>query len=216
MRRPLFIARQASCPSGLLGRAIAAIMVRETARTNRAAIAALKVLPGDHVLDVGCGSGHSLELLAPLVAHGSVSGADPSPLMAAQARNRNGPGVAEDRIVIVTAAVERLPFVDETFDAVMSVHTVYFWDCLGPALTEIYRVMRSGGRLVLAFRTDLNQAATASFPSEVYRIRSLPEISKALTLAGFEVISLSPDGADGAPAMLVAHKPARALSPAPP
>ena len=206
MRRPLFIARQAGRPSGLLGRVIAAIMVRETAATNRAAIAALQVMPGEHVLDVGCGSGHSIELLVPLVAHGSVSGADPSALMTARAKHRNAVGAAHGRVVIVTAAVEQLPFVDETFDAVMSVHSVYFWEKLGQALTEIYRVMQPGGRLVLLFRSNANEATVASFPSQVYRIRSLTEIEDAVIAAGLVVAAASPDGPDGKPAMLIAKK----------
>lgn len=207
MRRPLFIARQAGRPSGLLGWIIAAIMVRETAEANRAAIVALRVMPGEHVLDVGCGSGHSIELLVPLVGRGSVSGADPSALMAARAKQRNAAGGNNDRLVVVTAAVEQLPFVDETFDAVMSVHTIYFWENLGSALTEIRRVMRSGGRLVLAFRTDANKAAVTSFPREVYRIRSLTEIEGAVVAAGLVLAEISRDDPNGKPAMLIAYRP---------
>ena len=206
MRRPLFIARQASGPSGLVGRIIAAIMVRETAETNRAAIAALRLTPGEHVLDIGCGSGHSIELLIPLVGHGSVSGVDPSPLMAARAKHRNAAGSATGRVAVVTAAVEQLPFGDQTFTAVMSVHTLYFWEHLGSALAEIHRVIRICGRLVLVFRSAADKAAVASFPREVYCIRSLAEIEEAVVAAGFVLDAVSADGPDSGPAMLIAHR----------
>lgn len=207
MRRPQFIARQASRPQGLLGRLIAAIMVRETASINRAVIAALEVRPADHLLDVGCGSGFSIELLVPLVPQGSVSGIDPSALMTARACKRNCPDVTAGRVIIATAGAEHIPFVDDTFDAIMSVHTVYFWMDLDPALAELARVLRPGGRLVLAFRTSGNAAAAASFPHEVYCIRSLEQIVNAVGAAGFCVIATKPDRDGGEPALLLAQMP---------
>jgi ubiquinone/menaquinone biosynthesis C-methylase UbiE len=206
MRRPQFIASQAGRPSGLVGQVIAAIMVRETEAINRAAIAALAVQPDDHVLDVGCGSGRSLELLVPLVPNGSISGVDPSPLMVSRACRRNRRAISRNNAMIAVAAVEALPFEAETFDAIMSVHTLYFWPDLGSAALELSRVLRPGGRLVLAFRTSANPAST-SFPSEIYRFRRLDEVERELTGTGLYISTAIPDGEDGAPAMLTAIKP---------
>jgi ubiquinone/menaquinone biosynthesis C-methylase UbiE len=206
MRRPLFIARQASCPAGPVGQVIASIMVHETAETNAATIAALAPDPTDHVLDVGCGSGLSVEMLAPLVTQGSITGIDPSSLMAERARKRNYHAIAGERALIVTATVEAMPFENETFDAVMSVHTVYFISDLAAAMAEIARVLRPGGRLVLAFRTSANETATASFPSEVYRLRSLEVITAEVETAGFVVTASTPDANGTKPALLTARK----------
>ena len=206
MRRPLVIARQSGHPRGWLGRTIAAIMVHETAAINRTVITALNVEPGDHVLDIGCGSGLSIALLAPLVPQGSVSGIDPSAVMIDRAKARNSGQIAARRAMVAVASVEQLPFVEDTFDAVMSVHTLYFWTDLKLALTEIARVMRSDGRLVLAFRTGANPAATARFPSEIYNFRSMAEITDAAVHAGFVDCGTKPDGPNGEPALLVARK----------
>lgn len=203
MRRPTFIAQQAARPSGFLGRVIASIMVRETDADNRAAIEALAVQPGEHVLDVGCGSGRSLELLVPLVRHGSVSGIDPSPLMVKRAHRRNDKD-GGDKVLVQVASVESLPFEDQTFDAIMSVHTLYFWRDLGLALRELARVLRPGGRLALVFRTSANSAAK-HFPDDVYAFRSFTEVAAQLASAGFSVQSQSPDEAQGRPAILTAR-----------
>lgn len=207
MRRPLFIARQASRPVGLIGRVIASIMVHETAGTNSEAIAALAPEPADHVLDIGCGSGLSVELLVPLVLKGSVTGIDPSALMTERARKRNFSAIAREQALIVTAAVEDLPFEAATFDAAMSVHTIYFIRDLTAALTEVARVLRPGGRLVLAFRTSANETATASFPSEVYCQRCMAEVVASVEAAGFAVTTANPDSNGSKPALLIAQLP---------
>ena len=60
MRRPRFIAEQARNAQGLLGRLVAFIMARETRGVNQRVIEALGISHSDHVLDLGCGHGHSL------------------------------------------------------------------------------------------------------------------------------------------------------------
>lgn len=207
MRRPLFIARQSGHPRGWLGQVIAAIMVRETAGANRAAIAALAAKPADRVLDIGCGSGLSIELLLQQLPQGHAAGSDPSPVMAARAQARNHRAVVQGRAAITIAPVEHLPFANKAFDAAMSVHTLYFWADLGGAFREIARVLRPGGRLVLVFRTSANAAAASSFPSEVYAVRSLEEVEQALVSEGLVKITAIADGIDGEPALLIAGKP---------
>lgn len=205
MRRPIFIAQQAARPSGVLGRIIAAIMVRETEDDNLAAIGALSVKPSDHVLDVGCGAGRSLELLLRLVDQGSVTGIDPSPLMVERAVRRSCRGKNRDRLLIQVAAVEALPFEDETFDSVMSVHTIYFWRDLAAAIREIARVLRPGGQIALSFRTSANRES-ANFPASVYRFRDLKEVSSELVAAGFELTSEVAHAPSSMPVTLVARK----------
>jgi arsenite methyltransferase len=127
-------------------------------------------------------------------------------VMIDRARARNSKQIAAQRAMVAVASVEQLPFIENTFDAVMSVHTLYFWADLKLALAEIARVMRSNGRLVLAFRTSANPAATASFPGEVYNFRSMAEITDAAVQAGFVDCGTTPDGPNGEPALLVARK----------
>ena len=186
MRRPRFIAEQARNARGPLGWLIAWLMARETWRENLAAMDALGVQVDDCVLDLGSGHGRGLSELAERAARGRVVGADPSPLMCELAAARNRERMRAAQVEVVLAGAERLPFADASFDKVLCVHVVYFWNDLGAALREIGRVTRPGGRLAIAARTAANDAAVAAFPREVYRFPTLTELRSALVHAGFE------------------------------
>lgn len=103
------------------------------------------VVPGQRVLDVGCGTGvlarAALERVQP---GGSVSGADPNPGMLAVAR-REAP-----RIDWRLAQAESLPFEDGAFDAVVSQFALMFFADREAALREMGRVTRSAGRIAVA------------------------------------------------------------------
>lgn len=109
---------------------------------------------GTRVVDVGCGSGEFLALLAD---HGAeVSGVDPAPGMVAVAR-RSLPN-AEIR----EADFSALPWPDGTFDVVTAVNSLQFAGDMVAALREATRVLRPGGRVGIAnwAEADLNDLDT--------------------------------------------------------
>jgi len=185
MRRPEFIARHGGMPAGWLGRVVASTMERETAAINQHAIALLDPQVGESVLDVGTGNGLSLRHLASRVGEGTVVGVDHSPVMCRRAEKNNKSLIDEGPVSIVCACSDDLPFETGYFDAAMSVHTLYFWDPAEPHLKEIARVLRPGGKLVLAFRSDADPA-TSDFPNSIYTFRSIEDIESLADSCGFE------------------------------
>ena len=185
MRRPEFIARHGGMPAGWLGRVVASIMERETAAINQHAIALLDPQVGEAVLDIGTGNGLSLRHLARCVGEGTVVGVDHSPVMCRRAEKNNKSLIDEGPVSVVCACSDDLPFETGYFDAAMSVHTLYFWDPAEPHLKEIARVLRPGGRLVLAFRPDTDPA-TSDFPDSIYTFRSIEKIESLADSCGFE------------------------------
>jgi SAM-dependent methyltransferase len=190
MKRPVFIARQAAKPSGLIGRIIAAVMARETAHLNEQAISLLQPSPSDWVLEIGFGHGRTIKRLASMVANGRVCGIDVSEAMFNMAVRRNRRGIADGRVDLRLEDCASIPFDDACFDWALSVHTLYFWSDPTSCLREIRRVLRPGARLALGF-LRAESPRRICFPREVYTFYDEREVRAMLASAGFDSIEFS-------------------------
>jgi ubiquinone/menaquinone biosynthesis C-methylase UbiE len=117
------------------------------------AIASLR--PGEHVLDVGTGTGIVARLAAPNVAPtGKVTGLDVSPDMLSVARAR---ALAEGlSIEWQEGQAEALPYPDQSFDLVLSQFALMFFADRKTALAEMRRVLVPGGRVALSVFAGIN------------------------------------------------------------
>src|ERR1700681_1245699 len=100
---------------------------------------------GEHVLDVGTGTGLVAHLVAPRVSPGSVIGIDLSDNMLALARSKKTRNVQ-----FLGMAAEQLVFKPETFDLVTMGEALAYVSDPTDALAEAHRVLRSGGRLAVS------------------------------------------------------------------
>ena len=93
---------------------------------------------GGEVLDVATGTGL---VAAELLRRGfRVTGLDQSPEMLDVARRRFG-----NRVALVEASAEALPFADETFDHLTFTYLLRYVEDPGATLAELARVVRPGG-----------------------------------------------------------------------
>jgi SAM-dependent methyltransferase len=116
---------------------------------NRLAVDALNPRPGETVLELGFGPGWALRTIAARTRGARLYGVDQSARMLEQATRVNEVAVSRGRMVLVQGPFSPLPWIDETFDKVLLVNVVYFFDSGGRDILEAYRVLRSGGRLVI-------------------------------------------------------------------
>lgn len=128
--------------------------------------AAANIRPGQSVLDVACGTGVlTREVAARVGPNGSVVGLDVNEGMLAVA-NREAPAIGWR-----LGTAEALPFENERFDAVVSQFGLMFFTDRRAALTEMMRVLRSGGHLAVAVWDTLdNTVGYAALGSLMQRL----------------------------------------------
>src|SRR5215212_2190820 len=158
----------------------------------------LQPVPGERILDIGCGGGAFCRQIAPLVAPGgSVFGID-NALAAIDVALRLS--ALEDRSLMsfTQADGHDLPFSDASFDAAVCISVLGFCQNPGQVLAEARRVLRPGGRF-LAVNSDEDTRVYNGHDQELGRRiaraiadRSLDpwlgrRLAPMLTAAGFQL-----------------------------
>jgi ubiquinone/menaquinone biosynthesis C-methylase UbiE len=153
---------------------------------NRLAIDALDPSPGETVLELGFGPGWGLRTIAARSRGGRLYGVDQSARMVEQATRVNEVAVSSGRIVLVQGPFSPLPWIDEMFDKVLLVNVVYFFDSNGHDISEVYRVLRSGGRVVIYVTSRETMKKWPFAGPETHRIYDRNELFDLLEGAGFQ------------------------------
>jgi ubiquinone/menaquinone biosynthesis C-methylase UbiE len=180
----------------LMGWLIDTFVFRGQWREMRLRTATLaRIQPGDAVLDVGCGTGTlAMEVARRVGRAGRVAGVDPGTEQIARARSkaarRNLP------IEFQIGVIEQLAFPDQTFDVALSTLMMHHLpDGLKRrGLAEIARVLKPGGRLVIADfkRKQERQGQAARFHAGGSSMQDLAALVKDAGFEGVEMEEMRP------------------------
>src|SRR5690348_11068669 len=105
-------------------------------------LALMHLVPGENILDVGCGGGWLVRELASRAPKGRAVGMDISDEMLAHARqvSANTPNTE-----FILGSVDAIPREANSFDKVISVESSYYWPDAPAGIREIFHVLRPGG-----------------------------------------------------------------------
>ncbi|MCG8456969.1 MAG: metalloregulator ArsR/SmtB family transcription factor [Holophagales bacterium] len=158
--------------------------------------------PSWTVGDLGCGTGRTSEALAPFVARVYAVDGSAAMLEAARGRLENHPNVA-----LREGELERLPLPDRCLDAATLFLALHHVPDPAEVLRETHRVLRPGGRLIVADMLPHGRDEYRREMGHVWLGFSEEQVARLLSEAGFEAIRLSalgPDPGAKGPALFVA------------
>jgi ubiquinone/menaquinone biosynthesis C-methylase UbiE len=132
---------------------------------------ALDAQPGDHIIDLGSGTGEpALTLARRMNGHIQITGIDAAEGMIKVAQKK----VANERLAGIsfeTMAAEKIAFADNSFDRALCRFGVMLFEDPLQGLKEIRRVLKPGGRFALAVWSTPESMRTLYWSYEVFKHR---------------------------------------------
>ncbi len=155
--------------------------------------ARIAVMPGMRILETACGTGIVTRRLADrLRGRGSIVSTDLNEAMIAYGRAQMPAG--SEHVEWQTADATKLPFPDQSFDAVVCQFGLMFFPDKAAGIRETFRVLKPGGRYLFSVWDAVARffpADPPSFYTVPFSLRDPAPLRTMLTEAGFEGIEVT-------------------------
>jgi SAM-dependent methyltransferase len=181
---------QLGCPAGEIGVAVGDMLERTNLPVIDAAFDLLDLRANERILEIGLGNGGHIPSVLDQAAGLRFTGIDISSTMIAEGRRHNASFIRSGQVRLETADVMSMPFPPGSFDKAIAINTTYFWRDLIGGLKETHRVLRAGGRLVIAAITP-RAAEAMPFAKYGFTIDDAASLEAACLAAGFERIGIT-------------------------
>lgn len=145
------IERQLSEPEGVKGLEMAKNMNETNITMTQFGVGLLNLEDHQHILEIGHGNAGHLEWLLNQASGIHYTGIERSKTMFETAGKEHTNSIKKDKANFVYSNSNELPFAKGSFDAILTVNTVYFWNLPEVMMQEIHRLLKPKGKFVNVF-----------------------------------------------------------------
>ncbi len=182
------LGRQLMKPTGEIGLVVAENMNATNNKIYDFVLSQMSIKDHDKVLEIGFGNGKLMSKFFEINPNITFFGIDFSETMCVEAMKLNKTLADENKLHISCEDSLSLSFADNVFDTIVTINTIYFWDDLNAQLTELNRVLRNGGQLVIGYRPEKSMC-NLPFTKEVFKHYDPIKLRTNIEHFGFNTIS---------------------------
>ncbi|MCB2299698.1 class I SAM-dependent methyltransferase [Clostridium tagluense] len=185
---------QCKKPAGVLGKVIAEGMNIGHFELTSWGLEKINIKNKDVILDIGCGGGRTINRMASIATEGKIFGIDYSLDCVKWSKDYNTQFVKTNRVEILHASVEKIPFENNKFDIISAVETIYFWPNIIESFKEVKRILKPSGKFIIICEMyssenfkERNDKLIALSDMKIHNPKELREL---LEKAGFNNITI--------------------------
>ena len=101
------------------------------------------------ILDIGCGGGHALKLLALKYPNAKCHGIDLSETCVEYSKEYNKFNIQWGKVDVQVASAENVPFPEKSMDLITGIETYFFWPNLEQTIAHVASRLKTGGVLCI-------------------------------------------------------------------
>jgi arsenite methyltransferase len=171
-----YFSKQAKRPSGIFGRFfMSRIFDKGNLELNSFVKETLAINKTDHILEIGCGTGSLLKLIANELENGIVEGIDFSKTMISIAKKKNKKHISKKKAIIRLGNFDELQFEKNSYDIICSVNTIYFWKSPVSTISKASDLLKTNGMMVLGFHSK-EEMERMDLDENIFQLYTLQDV----------------------------------------
>jgi ubiquinone/menaquinone biosynthesis C-methylase UbiE len=180
MRFSSYFSKQAKKPSGIFGRFfMSRIFDKGNLELNNFVKETLSIKKSDHILEIGCGTGSLIKIIADELENGIVEGIDFSKTMISMAKKKNKKHIGNKKAIIRLGNFDQLQFENNSYDKIFSVNTIYFWKNPVISISKAFDLLKANGMIVLGFHNK-EEMEKMNLDENIFQLYSLQDVINLL------------------------------------
>ena len=152
MQSTSLLYRQFHQPTGYTGKLAGWLMTARNKARSDWTVEQLNIQPYQHILEIGYGTGRTLEEVGMKLKIGFIAGIDHSAIMCQEASRRNKRFIRQQLMQLHIGKAADLSYPPHYFHTIYGSNVHFFWKEPQYEFMQLARLLKTGGRLVMVFQ----------------------------------------------------------------